>query len=216
MFDIANHGATSRYSVLTVAGGPSNLDDITKRHESKPAWDNVLVVNSAASVGLNLKADFAKAAILFQQPHREQPIQWYYGHAQEKSEVAGPAQPAASSTATPPAPRVASLTVSLATGAFQFEGGGLHSGGPVYGVTGLSGDARPARNLRGKNVGVPAGQTSLRIRLPKSEADGDYAVFAEQSWLTNRAISDKGPDGFTITFATAAPEQATLDWMLVR
>lgn len=47
-------------------------------------------------------------------------------------------------------------------------------------------------------------------------ADGDYAVFVEQSWITTRAVSDKTPDGFTITFATAAPEKATLDWMLVR
>ena len=49
-----------------------------------------------------------------------------------------------------------------------------------------------------------------------AEADGDYAVFVEQSWLTNRAISDKSPTGFKVTFATPAPPKATIDWMLVR
>ncbi len=80
VMDVANYGAASRYSVITVAGGPANLDDVPKRHEQKPAWDNLLVVNSAATVGLNFKADFSKAAILFQQPYHEQPIHWHYGH----------------------------------------------------------------------------------------------------------------------------------------
>ena len=32
-------------------------------------------------MGLNCRADFTKAAILFQQPYHEQPIKWYYGFA---------------------------------------------------------------------------------------------------------------------------------------
>ena len=84
------------------------------------------------------------------------------------------------------------------------------------GVAGLSGDAKPARNLRGKNVPVKSTLTSVRIQFPNLETDSDYAVFVEQSWLSNRAISEKSPDGFTITFATPAPENATVDWILVR
>lgn len=216
VIDAANHGAASRYSVISVAGGPANLDDVAKRHEQKPAWDNVFVLNTAATVGLNLKADFAKAAILFQQPYHEQPIHWHYGQAAATAEDTLKTG-ITKAISTPPAPhKVASLTVSRQTGEFQFAGGGLQAGGAVSGVAGLSGDARPARNLRGKNVIVPAASTSLRVRLPQPEADGDYAVFIEQSWLTNRAISDKGPQGFTVTFAAAAPENATLDWMIVR
>ena len=49
-----------------------------------------------------------------------------------------------------------------------------------------------------------------------SFSDGNYAVFVEQTWLTNRAISNKTATGFTITFADPAPENATVDWMLVR
>jgi hypothetical protein len=216
VFDVANYGAVSRYSVLTVAGGPETLDEVAKRHEPKPAWDNIIVQNAAATVGLNLRADFANAAILFQQPHREQPIKWHYGHP------AGPAEPSPKTgvtraVSTPPTdPRVASLTVSRATGEFQFTGGGVQAGGAVSGVAGLSGDAKPARNLRGKSVAVAAGEKSVRIRFGEAESDGDYAVFVEQSWITTRAVSDKTPDGFTITFATAAPEKGTLDWMLVR
>ncbi len=198
VFDLANHGAASRYAALTIGGGGSSLEEARQRQEQKPAWDNVLVINAAAGVGLNCQADFANAAILFQQPHTEQPIKWHYGHAE--------GQP----------PRQATLTVSKTTGRLHFSGGGMSTGGPVTGVAGLSAGEAPARNLRGKNVPVAPASNSIRIRFPQPESDGDYAVFVEQSWLTNRAVRDKGPEGFTVAFSDPAPEQATLDWMIVR
>ena len=169
-----------------------------KRQERKPAWDNAIVFNAAAGVGLNCKADFADAAILFQQPHAEQPIKWHYGHAEGRR------------------PRQASLTVSKKSGRLHFAGAGVSSGGPVTGVAGLSADKKPSRNLRGKNVTVAPLTKSIRIRFPRAESDGDYAVFLEQSWLTNRAVSNKGADGFTVTFSDPAPKEAMLDWMIVR
>jgi hypothetical protein len=198
VFDVANHGAASRYSVLSVAGGPKSLDEVGKRHEQKPAWDNVMVVNSAATVGLNFKADVARAAILFQQPHREQPIQWHYDQQADATH------------------KTASLTVSRTTGELNFSGGGVRPNGPVTAVSGLSGSKTQAKNLRGMNVAVAADAKKVRITFPTPEADGNYAVFLEQSWLTNRAISEKGPEGFTVTFEKAAPAKATVDWMLVR
>ena len=39
----------------------------------------------------------------------------------------------------------------------------------------------------------------------RAEADGNYAVFVEQTWLTARAVTDKGPEGFTVSFASPAP-----------
>lgn len=216
IFDIANNGAVSRYTVLSVRGGPANLDDVAKRHEPKPAWDNIMVVDSAATVGMNFKADFARAAILFQQPHHEQPIQWHYAHApvaKDDGQKTGITK--AVSTIAPP-PQVAELTVSRESGEFQFKGQGVQAGGSVSGVSGLSGDSKPAKNLRGKNVAVVANSTTVTIKFPTPEADADYAVFIEQSWLSNRAISDKTPDGFTVTFDKAAPAKATVDWMLVR
>ena len=216
VFDVANNGAASRYSVLSVAGGPANLDDVSKRHEPKPAWDNIIVLNTAATVGLNMKADFANAAILFHQPHREQPIKWHYGQTTDKEEDSPKTGITRAVTNRSTTRKVASLTVSRTTGEFQFAGGGVQAGGSVSTVSGLSGEATPARNLRGKNVQVTAGATSIDIQFPQPEADGSYAVFIEQSWLSNRAVSNKNATRFTITFATPAPKDATLDWMLVR
>jgi hypothetical protein len=72
------------------------------------------------------------------------------------------------------------------------------------------------RNLRGKNVPVAANATSLRVTFPTPEADADYAVFVEQSWLCHRAISEKNAEGFTVAFDKPASGKASLDWMLVR
>jgi hypothetical protein len=66
------------------------------------------------------------------------------------------------------------------------------------------------------NVAVATNANSVRVTFPTAEADGNYAVFVEQSWLSNRAISDKGPNGFTVTFEKPAPDDAKLDWMIVR
>jgi len=197
VFDLANHGAAARHAAMKISGGGTSLEESAQRHEQKPAWDNVIVLNSAAGVGINCGADFADAAILFQQPHREQPIKWNYADANGE-------------------PKQAVLTVSKDGGELNFQGNGIRANGPASGVSGLSADRTPARNLRGKNVPVEEKATAVRVRFPCPEADGDYAVFVEQSWLTNRAISEKGPEGFTISFATAAPPGARVDWMIVR
>ena len=63
---------------------------------------------------------------------------------------------------------------------------------------------------------MKAGEASLAIQFPVVEADGDYAVFVEQSWLGNRAITKKDATGFTIQFEKAAPADAKVDWMIVR
>ncbi len=198
VFDLANHGAASRHAAMTIGGGGASMADALKRQQQKPAWDNVIVLNAAAGVGINCKADFADAAILFQQPYSEQPIKWRYSHGEGKS------------------PKEAVLTVSKATGELNFRGGGVRTNGPVLNVAGVSGDGTPARNLRGKNAPVEENTATLRVRFAQPEADGDYAVFVEQSWLSNRAIADKGPEGFTINFAAPAPKGAKVDWMIVR
>ncbi|MFM8468490.1 MAG: hypothetical protein ACKODH_00730 [Limisphaerales bacterium] len=214
--EAANNGATARYSVVTARGGPANLDDLAKRHEPKPAWDNILVVDSAATIGLNFKADFARAAILFQQPYHEQAMQWFYGQAPEPENEKGKTgiTKAVSSPARPA--QIASLKVSRESGEFQFEGGGVRASGSVSSVAGISGEAKPAKNLRGKNVAVTANATSLQVKFPAAEDDADYAVFIEQTWLGARAITDKTPTGFTVTFEKPAPANAKLDWLLVR
>jgi hypothetical protein len=164
----------------------------------RPAWENVVVMSSAADVGINCKADFANAAILFEQPHREQAIKWLYGERQ-------PGRPAAEAT----------LTVSRESGDMSFKGGDARFSGSLV-ARGLSADERPARNLRGKNVPVKAGETSAAVAFAVAESDGDYAVFIEQNWITNRAVTKKDAKGFTVQFEKPAGAEATLDWMIVR
>jgi len=190
VLDIANYGV-QRYAALEVRGGVENRDDLIKTKEQKPAWENGIIIDTAAEVGLNCKADFTKAAILFQQPFHEQPVKWYYGFAANKL------------------PKEAVLSVSRETGEFNFSG-------PIS-VTGLSADNKtPSRNLRGKDVAVPAGAMSVPIIFVNEEADASYAVFVEQNWLGIRAITKKETKGFTIQFEKPAPADAKLDWMIVR
>ena len=93
-------------------------------------------MSSAADVGLNCQADFANAAILFQQPHREQAIKWYYGkRAKGKPHTE------------------ATLIVSKETGDLTFKGGDARFSGSIV-AKGLSADKKAARNLRGKNLTV--------------------------------------------------------------
>jgi len=108
------------------------------------------------------------------------------------------------------------LTVSRTTGELTFNGEGVRTNGPVADVKGLSGDKTQARNLRGKNLPVKEKATEFRVAFPQAETDGDFAVFIEQTWLTNRAVVEKTPDGFTVTFAAPAPAGAKLDWFIVR
>jgi hypothetical protein len=42
-------------------------------------------VGELATVGLNLKGEFANASTLFQHPHHEQSIKWHNDHLDNKS-----------------------------------------------------------------------------------------------------------------------------------
>ena len=195
VMDVVNWGV-SRYAALHVRGGPKSLAQVPKTKEQKPAWENMIVFETAAEVGLDIKGDFTKAAILFEQPFLEQPVKWYYGFESNKP------------------PKVAALTVSRDTGAFQFSNGARFEGSVT--AAGLSADATPARNLRGKNVAVKAGEAAVTVAFSNPEADGEYAVFVEQNWMGNRAVTKKTAGGFTVEFEKPAPAGAALDWMIVR
>ena len=65
-------------------------------------------------------------------------------------------------------------------------------------------------------MAVKEGSTSQNVTFPVPEADGDYAVFVEQNWLTNRAVLKKNEEGFDVRFEKPAPKGATMDWMIVR
>ena len=201
VLDIANMGDTQRDSVLQVHVGSGDIaKDQAERYDRSPPWDKYLDFQAACNTGIRFGADTGEAAIRFEQPHgRAQPLAWNYGAAADGS--------------TPP--RQATLSVAPDSGDLEFHGGNIRVDGSVV-AAGLSADRQPARNLRGKNVAVKAGETSLAVTFPVAEADGEYAVFVEQSWLSNRAVTAKDAHGFTIQFERPAPEGARLDWMIVR
>ena len=191
ILDLYNMGHTTRYAAMWVRGGPSKLEGLANTPMQRPSWENAIVLDSAADVGINWKADFANAAILFQQPNHEQPMKWLYGPREL-------GKPAAEAT----------LTVSTNAGVFTFST-------PIS-TPGISADKTPARNLRGKDVAVKAGATAVSVDFPVEEADASYAVFVEKNWIGDRAITKKEAKGFTIQFEKPAPADAKLDWMIVR
>ncbi|MBI2191480.1 MAG: hypothetical protein HYU36_05800 [Planctomycetes bacterium] len=200
VFDVASNGAVMRDSLMWVHGnstGDVERDKAT-HYDRNPPWDQYFVFDSTCNTGIRFGADTANAAILFAQPNnRAQPIKWQYGAGENAQ------------------PKVASLTVAPDSGDFNFEGGNLRANGFVV-AAGLSAGKEPARNLRGKNVAVKAGETTIAVAFPVEEADAEYAVFIEQNWLSNRAVVKKESKGFTVQFERPAPEGARLDWMIVR
>lgn len=197
VFDIANRGVM-RDSVMSVRGGSGSIEkDKERNYDQNPAWDTFMKFEAASNTGIAFTGDTANAAILFAQPNnRSQPIKWRYGADENKR------------------PMEAALTVSAETGDLSFTGGGKFGGSVT--ATGLSADATPARNLRGKNIAVRAGETIVPVAFPVEETNEDYAVFIEQTWLSNRAIVKKESKGFTVQFEKPAPGNAKLDWMIVR
>ena len=195
VFDVANHGIM-RHAVLAVAGGSGSLEkDVATAADASPPWDNLIVFNAACNNGIVFAADTANSALFFAQPNgRAQPIKWVYGENRKE----------------------ATLTVSPADGTMTFDGAGLRVPGGLVGVSGLSGTATKAANLRGIALPVKAGDKSLAVVFPKPEADAAYAVFVQPSWLTRQAITEQTEAGFTVTFDTPPAKNETLHWLLVR
>jgi len=195
VFDVANHASISRDTVLFVGGGPSKLEDCKKRRDRRPPWGSIVEITSASRVGLDCKADFSEAAILFRQPNRPQSIKWNYDGGA----------------------KTASLSVSPESGDMEFVGANFGiSGGSLLKAGGISATATEARNLRGIDVPVNEGAQSITITFDSAEADNHYALWVEPNWLTAHAVVTKTAEGFTVRFARPAPEGARLDWIMVR
>lgn len=195
VFDVSN-GGIMRNAVLAVRGGTGKLDeDLPKRYDRSPHWNDVIRVESTANVGINFMGDTREAAIQFNQknghPHA---IKWKYGNGAKE----------------------ASLIVSPADGTMKFDGNGMAVGGGFTRMGGLSGTETQARNLRGVAVTVPPGATEIAVKFQHQEADAQFAVFVETSWITARGIVSQSPEGFTVQFEKPAPAKSTLHWIVVR
>ena len=198
VIDCYNMGPIRRDFCFKVRGRGRTLEQCAKRADRQPPYGSVLNIDCASRVGIDCRADFADAAILFRQPNHEQPIKWHYGERETGKPI-----------------KEALLKVSKDTGDLVFEGGDARFSGSVV-AKGLSADDTPARNLRGKLVPLTTGTKKAEIRFPVPEPDANYAVFVEQTWLSNRAVTERTAEGFQVEFDRPAPEGATLDWMLVR
>jgi len=70
-------------------------------------------------------------------------------------------------------------------------------------------------NLKGNNVAVAAGATSLAVTLPVTLPSTNYAVYVTPQWNTSVWVTGKTTTGFTINFGTAAPTGGSaLDWVI--
>jgi len=72
--------------------------------------------------------------------------------------------------------------------------------------------------LKGNNVSVAAGATSLAVTLPVTlppSIGTNYAVYVTPQWNTSVWITGKTTTGFTINFGTAAPTGGSyVDWVI--
>jgi hypothetical protein len=158
-----------------------------------PAWESVIDVTSTSGTVLDIAGKVNGAAIRIAQPTKPAPITWMYDGSKKS----------------------ANLVVDQ-KGKLTFDGNGANISGGITTLGGISGTTVEARNLRGIGVIIAKGQTTVEVKFPRAENDADYAVFVETNWLSQRAIAARTPQGFTVTFATAAPDNARLDWTLVR
>jgi hypothetical protein len=104
------------------------------------------------------------------------------------------------------------LTVDPQNGGFEFRGHGI-----VLPQGGISAGDKPANNLRGIAVPVPADSTSIQVHFDRPEADEHYAIMAQPNWFTLDAVTEKTAAGFTVDFNAAPPQEGgQIDWMLLR
>jgi len=69
--------------------------------------------------------------------------------------------------------------------------------------------------LKGNNVAVAAGATSLAVTLSQTLPSTNYAVYVTPQWNTSVWVTSKTTTGFTINFGTAAPTGGSaLDWVI--
>jgi len=69
--------------------------------------------------------------------------------------------------------------------------------------------------VKGNNVAVAAGATSLAVTLSVILPNTNYAVYVTPQWNTSVWIIGKTTTGFTINFGTAAPTGGSyVDWVI--
>jgi hypothetical protein len=66
------------------------------------------------------------------------------------------------------------------------------------------------------SVAVTTASSSVSVTFPRTEVDTSYGVVATPNWGTTVWVSSKATTGCTITFGTAAPATARVDFITFR
>jgi hypothetical protein len=195
--NIENFGPLGRQQGILFSGGGKALAEMKNRKDGQPIYGNAIEFDATVGAGLRFRAQVRDAAMMMEQRGDNfQPLSWLHHDSAE----------------------TASFGVDPKSGRFAFQGGSAVDLGaaPIAKAGGLSATDVPARNLRGIGVKVPKGARSLDVKFERAEADGDYAMTVQPSWFTMDRTTAKAAQGFTVEFSEPAPENAVIDWVMVR
>jgi hypothetical protein len=204
-FVAENLGPTTMKAGLVVddtSGGLSLADVLQKQKDGRTPFGAGIEIQACTNYGVYIGGPVQTAAIgLGQFDGNKKLISWLSANA--------------------PNAKITSIYADPASGDFTIETSGninLSLKGTIQ-QSGLSATSVAAKNLRG--IGVPvAGKSSEKlIEFPVAtpEQNASYTILTECDWLTETAVQNKTPNGFTVKFATAAPDPGGhLDWLLVR
>ena len=195
-----NHGRVQIGAGLLVFDSLPDLpldEVLEKRKDREPSYDAGVYIFAATNSAIRIRGPVQSGAIdLWQQEGNEKKIRWFREGGASAS----------------------TLHARPDNGDFVFAGGNIdHMNNGSIKLKGLSATNTPAQNLRDFNVPIAEGETQLQVTFPAPEADSNYAVLIECSWITNKAVKDKFTTGFTVIFDQPAQEGSeTVDWLLVR
>jgi hypothetical protein len=193
-----NFGKVQVGSGLTISGPVGSLAEVAKGTKDKAtSYQFGVFILASTDSAIAIRGPVKTGALDFWQPGGNvQPLRWFVNDGASAS----------------------TLFADPHTGNFLFGGGDvdLQSSG-IVNASGLSGGRSPAHNLRGIGVDVPAGSTTVSVAFLKAEADANYAVLLECSWLTTKSVKNKTATGFDVEFS-AGPDTGggKLDWFLIR
>jgi hypothetical protein len=183
---------------LHVSGPQGTVAQVqAMQKDGEVSFDAGVYIFAATASAIRIRGPVQYGAIdLWQPDGNEQKIRWFQGGGASAS----------------------TLHARPDTGDFVFAGGNVdYTQHGVISLQGLSATGTSARNLRGLNLSVAAGASQLAVTFPAAEVDSAYAILAECSWITGKAVTNKATTGFTVIFAQPAPQAGgTVDWVLVR
>jgi len=180
---------------LHLSGIISDSSGLERRKDGRPPYDTVMCIDSMANTGIEFKGEIADSAIMFRQPRDTRQIMRWRNNTVGSS----------------------SLSVHPVTGDFELTGGNVDlTNRGMMRTSGISATETPAANLRGMDVAVAEGATELQVRFSRPEQSPAYAVAVTPSWLSSYAVPAKTAEGFTVQFGDPAPQNARLDWIIMR